>query len=227
MPVHGDQAHEPDETFHVDLSGVSGASVAAGRGTVTIANDDPAPQPTGSGDPTPSPDPGPGPTPAPGPGPTGPAAGGPPARKPDPRRPKPRPARRCVDRLAPLSRLSRPRAPRAATRRRLTLRGRAHDQGCATLKRVGVAVARRVKRHGQKRCRWLGKRGRFGRPARCDRPRWLGVRGAARWELTLRRPLPVGSYVARSRAVDRAGNRELRVRRHGRGGPNEVRFRVR
>ena len=227
VPVHGDQAHEPDETFHVDLSGVSGASVAAGRGTVTIANDDPAPQPTGSGDPTPSPDPGPGPTPAPGPGPTGPAAGGPPARKPDPRRPKPRPARRCVDRLAPLSRLSRPRAPRAATRRRLTLRGRAHDQGCATLKRVGVAVARRVKRHGQKRCRWLGKRGRFGRPARCDRPRWLGVRGAARWELTLRRPLPVGSYVARSRAVDRAGNRELRVRRHGRGGPNEVRFRVR
>ena len=41
VAVHGDTSFEPDETFFVDLSGVSGATLARGRGVGTILNDDP------------------------------------------------------------------------------------------------------------------------------------------------------------------------------------------
>ena len=36
----GDRVNEPDETFHVDLSDVTGASIGAARGTATIADDE-------------------------------------------------------------------------------------------------------------------------------------------------------------------------------------------
>ncbi|MGH9380034.1 MAG: autotransporter domain-containing protein [Thermoanaerobaculia bacterium] len=40
VPVRGDTRAEPDETFHVVLSGVDGATVAKGEGVGTILNDD-------------------------------------------------------------------------------------------------------------------------------------------------------------------------------------------
>ncbi len=44
--VNGDTTVEPDETFFVDLSSPSGATLANARGGVTIRNDDAAPLPT-------------------------------------------------------------------------------------------------------------------------------------------------------------------------------------
>jgi hypothetical protein len=44
VQVNGDTKYEPDETFYVDLSGVSNATIARGRGMGTIVNDD-GPQP--------------------------------------------------------------------------------------------------------------------------------------------------------------------------------------
>ena len=113
------------------------------------------------------------------------------------------------------------------------LRGTARDLGCAGLRTVTVAIARRqrARRHGRRRaparCRWLKKNGRLGRPASCHRPRFVRVRGAAAWRLKLRRRLPRGTYVARGRALDRAGNREWKLRKRGRSGRNVVTFRVR
>lgn len=42
IPVKGDLASEPDETFQVNLSGAVGAGIADGEGTGTITNDDAA-----------------------------------------------------------------------------------------------------------------------------------------------------------------------------------------
>ena len=222
VPVHGENAHEPDETFHVDLSDPTGASIARARGTATILNDDAVPPPPpvagDPGDSAPPPDGG-SPPPA--------DSGTPPPTDPGPRPPKTRPGR-CADRLAPLSSVRRPKAPRAKRRRRLTLRGTAHDRGCAKLRKVSVAVARRARVHGRASCRWMGPKGGLGRPVRCDRPRWIAVRGLGSWRLKLPRPLRAGAYLARSRAVDRAGNFE-RILRTARspGGGNAVSFRVR
>jgi hypothetical protein len=43
IPVTGDTTFEPDETFFVDVTGVTGATVADGQGLGTILNDDAAP----------------------------------------------------------------------------------------------------------------------------------------------------------------------------------------
>jgi len=218
VPVHGDGLHEQDETFHVDISDPTAATIGSARGTATIQDDDPAPP-----DPPAGSDPGQGTTPpgdgqATPPPPADPGHGPPPKGGP----------RRCVDRLAPLSRLRRPKAPASRRRRRMILRGSARDRGCATLRKVAVAVARRVRaRNGRIRCRWVGSRGRLGRPARCDRPRWVAVHGLRSWRIKLRRPLPAGSYVVRSRAVDRRGNVERAVRKRGPAGANAFSFRVR
>ncbi len=40
VPVHGDTALEPNETFFITLSGASGATIAKAQGTGTILNDD-------------------------------------------------------------------------------------------------------------------------------------------------------------------------------------------
>lgn len=44
--VIGDDQFEPDETFFVDLNTPVGLTIAKGRGTVAVINDDPAPRPT-------------------------------------------------------------------------------------------------------------------------------------------------------------------------------------
>ena len=220
VPVHGDAIHEQDETFTVGLSDPFGASIGTRSGTGTITDDDPTADPPALPEPPSSSDPGADVTPPAG---SDPPPPGHPAQRP----PKVRHRARCVDRVAPLSSFARPHPPRAAKHRRMTLQGKARDRGCAKLRKVKVAVARRVKLHGRIRCRWLGSKGRFGRRSRCDRPHWLDARGAAAWRLRLRRPLARGSYLVRSRATDRAGNRERKTRLRGAGRPNTLRFRVR
>jgi hypothetical protein len=46
VPVKGDAAYESDETFYVNLSNASGATIADAQGTGTIVNDDPQPLPS-------------------------------------------------------------------------------------------------------------------------------------------------------------------------------------
>jgi Calx-beta domain len=43
MDIKGDALDEPDETFYVDLSDAKNATIARGRGAITIVDDDPAP----------------------------------------------------------------------------------------------------------------------------------------------------------------------------------------
>src|SRR5205823_5659931 len=43
VAVHGDTKFEPNETFAVDLSGATNATVSDGTGTGTIVNDDSQP----------------------------------------------------------------------------------------------------------------------------------------------------------------------------------------
>ena len=105
-------------------------------------------------------------------------------------------------------------APRSAVRAararrgRLRVRGRARDTGCGGLRRVEVSIARRAGR----RCRFVRRSGRLGARRRCRNAVWLNARGRSRWRLAVRRGLPPGRYVARSRARDRAGNVERRRR---------------
>ena len=139
-----------------------------------------------------------------------------------PTRPEPRHA--CKDLEPPRSRLAahgrlRPRL----TARRMVVRGRARDRACglpsnASLARVGVAIARRVRRG----CRHVTARGRLGRRARpCRARRYLRARlrrspaGGRPLRFVLRRRvrLPAGRYLAFSRASDRAGNLEPAQRR--------------
>ena len=128
-----------------------------------------------------------------------------------------RPAR-CVDDIAPRSRVTRVRARDG----RLRLRGRATDRGCRAkgagkVRRVTVAIARRVRRRGRVRCRYLRRNGRFGKVRSCHTGRYLRARGSGRWRFTSRRALPRGRYEIRARAYDTIGNRETgRTRRNTR-----------
>lgn len=117
--------------------------------------------------------------------------------------PTPRPAPR--DTVRPVVRIA-----RASTRRQpITLRGTSSSD----TRRVLVAVSRR----SGKRCRFLGARGRFGKPRSCSRPVEVSAKGTRSWSLRLPR-LARGSYGVTVRAVDAAGNvgraqRTLRVPR--------------
>ena len=128
-----------------------------------------------------------------------------------------RPAR-CVDDIAPRSRVARVRLRGG----RVRVRGRATDRGCRAkgrgkVRRVTVAVVRRVRRRGRVRCRYLRRNGRFGKARSCRRGHYLRARGRGRWRLTIRRSLPRGRYEIRARAYDTIGNRESgRTRRNTR-----------
>lgn len=115
---------------------------------------------------------------------------------------------RCQDRTAP-----RVRARARAARRRLVVRGRAADRGCAGGAGGTVSVAGRVERvlvsvarvRGG-RCAFAGRGGRLARPRSCRRPRYLTARGTSAFRLRLGR-LARGSYRVRVLAVDGRGNR--------------------
>jgi hypothetical protein len=98
--------------------------------------------------------------------------------------------------------------------RKLTVRGSAHDRGCSKrVARVTVAVAKRV---GRGRCRYLQVGGRLGSRGGCRHTTYVSARGTKHWALRVARPLPRGTYVVRSRAIDAAGNVEHKPRLRGR-----------
>ena len=108
----------------------------------------------------------------------------------------------CADRTAPRATIGQARAKQ----RRLHLRGRATDTGCAgRVTRVEVAISRAA---GGRRCRFVSRGGRLTPARRCSKPVWLKAKGTARWRLDLARRLPRGTYALRARAGDAAGNRQ-------------------
>jgi hypothetical protein len=141
-------------------------------------------------------------------GPGGPRSGPPPVTPPSV------PAH-CVDRRKPRSTVNR-RLLRVL-RKRVSVRGRASDRGCAGLRTVLVAIARLQ----GKRCRFVQANGRLTRVRGCGRPVRLKARGKRSWRLSLKARLPRGRYRVQVRAIDRRGNQEP-LRR-----PNVIRIRIR
>jgi hypothetical protein len=119
----------------------------------------------------------------------------------------------CLDRVAPTSGFAR---RLSATRRRIVLRGGATDNVCgkrASVAQVTVSLARRTMTG---RCRWLQAGARFGPVTSCRKPTYVPARGTSAWHLTVKGPLARGTYLARTRAIDRTGNVERKRRLRGR-----------
>jgi hypothetical protein len=133
----------------------------------------------------------------------------------------------CRDRIAPVSRLKRRNAH--GSRRIVRLKGTSGDKGCAAtatttarkgrVQRVLVSVAKVRGRHG---CRFLNKKGHFGKLRNCRRATLLLAHGTTRWSFKLRAKLPRGRYRAVARGVDAAGNKERPAKPR-----NQVEFRIR
>jgi hypothetical protein len=121
---------------------------------------------------------------------------------------------RCRDTLAPVSSFARRHPVVVSHNRKLTVRGSAHDRGCA--KRVALVTVAVAKRVAGGRCRYLQASGRLGTRGRCRSTTYVSARGTKHWSLRVARPLPRGSYVVRSRAIDVAGNVEHKPRLRGR-----------
>jgi hypothetical protein len=111
----------------------------------------------------------------------------------------PPPAPACSDHSAPHARIDRRHT--RVSKRRIAVRGRAGDRGCAGLRAVLVSV----EKHAARRCRFVQPNGRLTRARRCRRPVLLKAAGTRSWTLALRARLPRGTYVVRVRAVDRRG----------------------
>jgi hypothetical protein len=199
---------------------------------------DPSPQPEPDPEPQPAPAPQPEPDPAPQPDPAPIAPAGPaPVQEgpPAPDGPSPRPIvptrphgapSHCVDDKAPRASFRPNRHPIRASRSGLAFRGVAWERGCGKLDRVTIAIARR-EGGGTGLCRYLQPDGRLGRVVSCRRPTYVRARGTAHWRFRLARRLPIGTYTARIRAVDRAGNAEKKVLKANPGSRNFVTFFVR
>ena len=122
----------------------------------------------------------------------------------------------CVDRARPRASFQRV----IVKRRRLTVRGRASDAGCAAdislagrVARVELAISRKAGR----RCRFVTGSGKLGKARKCSQPVWLRAKGGRGWGFAVK--LPRGSYTVLVRARDGAGNltasparRSVRVR---------------
>ncbi len=73
------------------------------------------------------------------------------------------------------------------------------------VRRVEVAIARRI----GTRCRYLNTRGVFGNARACNRPVFLTAKSSGtNWVIGRKAPFVPGRYLAMSRAIDGAGNRE-------------------
>jgi hypothetical protein len=121
--------------------------------------------------------------------------------------PKPGDSQTCVDKMRPVSHLG---MHWRRSFRSGAVRGIAIDQGCGPagtgkLRRVDVAISRRVGRD----CQHLLRNGRLGRATAC-KPVWLRAKGKSHWTFRLRHKLPRGKYIVTTRAVDLAGNIERR-----------------
>jgi hypothetical protein len=116
----------------------------------------------------------------------------------------------CADLRKPKSSLS----SVVRSRRRLVVRGRAKDVGCAgsggkkaikgKLLREQVTIARKV--HGG--CRFISPEGKLLPKAQCSTPYSLVAKGRKKFRLSVPRKLPAGRYVLRFQALDARGNLE-------------------
>jgi hypothetical protein len=88
--------------------------------------------------------------------------------------------------------------------KRHPVRGVVRERGCAGVRRVYVAIARRV--HG--RCAFVSRRGRLAKTRSCRRPALLAARGTRTFGLRRSVRLRRGRYVVRGYAIDRAANHE-------------------
>ena len=116
----------------------------------------------------------------------------------------------CRDRQRPTSRPT--RRTSLITRKGVTVRGRSTDRGCGAKGRgrivqVSVSVSRLV----GKGCRFLRQNGSFGPKVSCKRTNYLPARGTTTWSYVRRQRLPAGTYKVWTRAVDAAGNVELKA----------------
>jgi hypothetical protein len=125
----------------------------------------------------------------------------------------------CIASNSPRTKLKRVRV----RHRRATVRGTARDPGCAKgIKRVQVAIAKHVvrERGGKHRirgfaCRFASRKGRFGRPVKCSKKRFVRAKGTSKWVFRLKHRLRGGHYDVWARSVTRSGFREpLRKRNH-------------
>jgi hypothetical protein len=130
-------------------------------------------------------------------------------------------SRTCVDRQAPTSTIR--RGSLRASRRALSLSGRATDRGCGfrgagEVRRVFVAVFR--PRFGA--CQFLLRTGELSGRRSCRRPVLLRATGTARWRFAKRVRLPAATYGVRAVAVDSRRNTE-----RGRHASRRASFRIR
>ncbi|HEX8053127.1 MAG TPA: Calx-beta domain-containing protein, partial [Thermoleophilaceae bacterium] len=132
----------------------------------------------------------------------------------------------CPDELAPRSSFRPGRHPIHASRTALRFRGIAWERGCGALARVTVAIARR-EGGGTGLCRYLQPSGRLGRVVSCRRPTYVVARGTTSWTFTRTGYHRPGTWTARIRAVDRAGNAEKKVLKPNPLSRNFVTFKIR
>jgi len=121
------------------------------------------------------------------------------------------PAGYCADLRKPKSSVS----SIVRSRRRLVVKGRAKDTGCAgsagkkavkgKLLREQVTIARKV--HGG--CRFVSPEGKLLAKAPCSTPYSLVAKGGKKFRLSVPRKLPAGRYMVRFQALDARGNLEL------------------
>jgi len=111
----------------------------------------------------------------------------------------------CADHAAPTASFASVRAKK----RRLRVRGRASDTGCAAsaVARVELAIARKTGR----KCRFVTRSGALTRKRACSRAVFLAAKGTTSWSLAAKRKLPRGTYTIRVRARDAAGNLQARA----------------
>lgn len=89
-----------------------------------------------------------------------------------------------------------------------------------------VAIARR-EGGGTGLCRYLQPTGRLGKVVSCRRPTYVRARGTKRWSFRIAGVFPAGTWTARIRAVDRAGNSEKKDRKPHPRSRNFVTFKIR
>ena len=111
----------------------------------------------------------------------------------------------CVDRQAPVTRLSRAKV----TRKGVKLSGRATERGCGRVANVSVAVAK----VSGKKCRFLASGNKFAKARSCRKPVFLKAKGTTKWSYSLKAKLGKGRYIVMARATDTAGNRSRLVRK--------------
>ncbi|HWI72768.1 MAG TPA: hypothetical protein VNT55_12505 [Baekduia sp.] len=106
---------------------------------------------------------------------------------------------KCTDSTRPTSGFG-PKSARTAGKTRV-LRGSAADSGCG----VALVTVSILRVHG-KGCQPVTRTGHLGHTGKCKAQRFVVATGTTRWQLSLPKRLPRGTYLIRTRAIDLAGN---------------------